>query len=113
MDYKVLWDYSDALRRKQSALLREGSNDKADTYERYSDVIDSAVAHMRLKTSPNRDDAYAYSRVLCRLFSPGEIEDVMPEHRHSDVYKATYQLASAMERAAVGKSPRRLFGLLA
>jgi len=113
MDYKVLWDYSDALRRKQSALLVEGCNDKADIYERYSDVINYAVSHIRSKTLPSQDDAYEYSRILCRLFSPAEIEDVMPEHRRADVYKATSALASAMERAAVGKSPRRFFGLLA
>lgn len=112
MDYKILWDYSDALQKKGCDLSSQGDEGRAELYQTYSDIINISVNHMRGRTVPSRDDAYVYSRALCSLFAPSEIEKHMPEYRHGEVYRATSALASAMERAATGKSPRRLFGFL-
>jgi hypothetical protein len=111
MDYKALWDYADALLQQSYRLERDSSVEKAAVFERYSNAVNSAAGHVQFNTLPNREDAQSYARDLRRLFSPREIEQHIPEHRRAEVYRATSALASAMERAAAGKSPRRFFGL--
>lgn len=112
MDYRILQDYADAIRRESLSLLAQERVEKSLDYERYADVIDCAVTHHRQNTIPNVADAKGYASDMRRLFSPYLIDRMMPEHRRQGTYKAASALASAMERAAKGRSPRRFFGLL-
>jgi hypothetical protein len=112
MDYRVLWDYADALHKESFRLSAVGQTEKAMDYERYADALNASAAHHRHKTIPSRDDAASYVAALMRASSPYKIEQLVPEHWQADTSKAVYAIAASMERAARGKPPRRLFGLL-
>lgn len=111
MDYKSLWDYADALQREAYRLEEAGDGNQSVVFQRYADTINAAAGNVQHKVQPSRDDAQQYARDLRHLFSPHEIERHLPEYRRSDTYRAISALATAMERAAVGKSMSRFFGL--
>lgn len=114
MNYDVLNDYLAALQRKMTENISNDNDIDTDAqyklYSDYADAIDFPMRHLQYETKLTPTEAHDYSRTLCRLFAPTMIEKHLPYHRKSTAYRATAQLAHAMERLADGKRARKLFG---
>lgn len=115
MNYNALNDYLAALQRTMTDnITHDPDNEKNAIYELYSgyaDAIDFPMRHLRYGTRLTRTQAHDYSRMLCRLFAPAMIEKHLPQHRQAAAYRATSELAHAMERLASGKRARKTLGI--
>lgn len=115
MDYNALNDYLVVLQDKMSENISNDGNlekqTKYNLYGKYADAIDFPMRHIRYGTKLTREEAHAYSRTLCSLFSPAMIEEHLPSHRQAAAYQATSKLAHAMERLATGKRARKFLGV--
>ncbi|WP_143066697.1 hypothetical protein [Sphingobium sp. YR768] len=115
MDYNALSDYLTSLQNKRSDNITIEYDEIKDLqynlYDSYVDAIEFPMNHLRYGANITREEAHSYSRILCRLFSPSMIEQHLPAHRRAAAYRATSELAAAMERVAAGKRARKLFGI--